>query len=68
MYRPKIKRYYSVRILQRNGISVPLDADPEMVVNILAAVLAREQGIAIDYCLKKFNLEIRAAVACQKQE
>ena len=63
--RMKTKEYYDMEVLGRLGILIPVSLNPEMTCNIIAGIMANQQGIKIDYAYKLYRTQIRTAVIAQ---
>ena len=62
------KRCYNIEALNKYGILIPTAVNPEIVVNVLAAIIAQEQGISMNYALKKYEKQIRMAAIVQYED
>ncbi len=62
------KRYYNIEALNHYNILIPIQVNPEILVNILAGIIAQEQGISMDYAYKKYEKEIRTAAIVQYED
>ena len=65
---PMVKRYYNIDALNKHNIFIPTWVNPEILVNILAAIIAQEQGISMDYAYKKYEKEIQMAAIIQNED
>jgi len=62
------KRYYNIDALNKYNIFIPTWVNPEILVNVLAAIIAQEQGISMDYAYKNCEKEIRIAAIMQHED
>jgi hypothetical protein len=62
------KRYFNIDALNKYSILIPTWVNPEILVNVLAAIIAQEQGISMDYTYKKYEKEIRIAAIMQHED
>lgn len=49
------ERYYNIEAHNKYNILVPTWVNPETVVNMLAPIIAQEQGISMNNALKKYE-------------
>lgn len=59
------KRYYDIDILNKYNIFIPTWVNPEILVNILTGIIARERGVSMDYLYRKYEKEIRLEAITQ---
>lgn len=62
------KNYFNIDALNKYDIFIPTTTEPELVCNILAAIIAHEQGTKIDYAYKNYGKQIRTAVITQYEK